>query len=434
MNNNLEKKAESKSGFQIMTDKIKIALFIGVMAVLFFIGLLFFLRPTVSDAEKRELTRFPAFTVESFLSGEWTSQVSLWFADTYPLREEMIGANNSLEELYGVRDEQVIGGGDADEIPDKPVSGEVVFNPTDDGGGNKVEGMYVNGDTAYQLYSFSQQNSASYAALINSFANQIGDKATVYDMIVPLHYQIALSRETAAKYGASDCKAAIDYMYSAMNDKVTTIDVLPNLIAHNTEYLYYRTDHHWTARGAYYAYEAFCSIKGITANSLSSYTRKQFDGFLGTLYSEANQPAAMKGNPDYVEAFVPNGINEEKVYDSLGNKIAEYAIVYTKADKYTAGNKYLTFIGGDQPLIEIHNPNITDGSSIVVVKESYGNAFVPFLVDSYEYVYVIDYRKWSGNLADFVTQRGIDDVLFLNVVNATSTSGRLGELESIINP
>ena len=210
--------------------------------------------------------------------------------------------------------------------------------------------------------------------------------------------------------------------------------MLPNLIAHNTEYLYYRTDHHWTARGAYYAYETFCSVKGITATPLSSYTRKQFDGFLGTLYSEANQPAAMKGNPDYVEAFVPNGINEEKVYDSLGNKIAEYAIVYTKADKYTAGNKYLTFIGGDQPLIEIHNPNITDGSSIVVVKESYGNAFVPFLVDSYEYVYVIDYRKWSGNLADFVTQREIDDVLFLNVVNATSTSGRLEELESIINP
>jgi hypothetical protein len=140
----------------------------------------------------------------------------------------------------------------------------------------------------------------------------------------------------------------------------------------------------------------------------------------------------MKNNPDYVEAFIPNGINEEKVYDSQGNKIAEYAIVYTKADKYTAGNKYLTFIGGDHPLIEIHNPSISDGSSIVVVKESYGNAFVPFLVDSYEYVYVIDYRHWSGDLAKFVTDNHIDDVLFLNVVNVTSTSARLKELAGII--
>ena len=81
----------------------------------------------------------------------------------------------------------------------------------------------------------------------------------------------------------------------------------------------------------------------------------------------------------------------------------------------------------------IHNPNKKDGSSIVVVKESYGNAFVPFLVDSYEYVYVIDYRHWSGHLADFVVEKGIDDVLFLNVVNNTSTAERLKELNKIIN-
>ena len=431
MDNKLEKKPEEKSYLQTMTDKIKIALFIGAMAVLFFIGLLFFLRPTVSDAEKRELTKFPAFTMESFLSGEWTSQVSLWFADTYPMREGMIEANNSIEELYGVRGEQVIVGGDADDIPDKPVSGEVVFNPTDDGGGNKVGGMYVNGDTAYQLYSFSQQNSASYAALINSFANQIGDKAKVYDMIVPLHYQIALSRETAAKYGASDCEAAIDYMYSSMNSSVNTVDTLPYLISHNEEYLYYRTDHHWTARGAYYAYEAFCHEKGITPTPLSSYERRQYNNFLGTLYSEANQPAAMKANPDFVEAFVPNGTNRLDVYNADGSYFDWFAIV-ADANKYSTGNKYLAFISGDRPLIKIHNDKITDGSSIVVVKESYGNAFVPFLVDSYEYVYVIDYRQWSGNLADFVTGNGIDDVLFLNVVNVTSTSERLRELGSII--
>ena len=422
----------NNESFKKKTDSVKIIIFVAAMALFFVIGLAFFLRPTVSDTEKRELTKFPEFTVESFLSGEWTSQVSLWFADTYPLREGMIGANQSIEGIYGIKDEQVIAGGDADDIPDKPVGGDVVFNPTDDGGGEKVQGMYVNGDTAYQLYAFNQQNSDSYVSLINKFASQVEGKAQVYDMIVPLHYQIALSKDTAKKYGASDCEAAIDYMYSAMNDKVTTIDVLPNLIAHNTEYLYYRTDHHWTARGAYYAYEAFCSAKGITSTPLDSYRRLQFDGFLGTLYSEAKQPAAMKSNPDFVEAFVPKGINEEKVYDSQGNKIAEYAIVYTKADKYTAGNKYLAFIGGDHPLIEIHNPSVSDGSSIVVVKESYGNAFVPFLVDSYEYVYVIDYRHWSGSLADFVTSKDIDDVLFLNVVNVTSTSARLKELAGII--
>ena len=419
--------------FNKKTDSVKILLFAAVMAFFFLVGLAFFLRPTESQNEKRKLTEFPKFTISGFLSGEWTSQVSLWYADTYPMREGMISANSSLESLYGVKGEQVIVGDEADEIPDAPMDEEVVFNPTDDGGGEKIQGMYVNGDTAYQLYSFSQQNSDSYAALINKLASQVNGKANVYDMIVPLHYQIALSRETAEKFGASDCEAAINYMYGAMSDNVTTVDALSELIAHNTEYLYYRADHHWTARGAYYAFVAFCKAKGIEPTPLSDYERMQFDGFLGTLYAEAQQPAAMKSNPDYVEAFVPMGTNKITVTEKSGN-VTQYQVVNKQTDAWypAAGAKYNCFIAGDNPISEIHNPDITDGSSIVIIKESYGNAFVPFLVDSYEYVYVIDYRYWSGNLADFVIDNGIDDVLFLNVVNATSTSARLNELSTII--
>lgn len=414
----------------VIFAKIKIFSSVGLVLVLFIVGLAFFARPKISDNEKRELTKFPAFTFESFMSGEFTSQVSLWFSDTYPLREPMIEANGALQSLHGIRDEQFIGSGSSDKIPSGPAN--VVFNPTDDGKGEGVEGMYLNGDTAYQLYFFNKQNSDSYVALINTFASKVKGKANVYDMVVPLHYQVALSESTVKKYGASDCGDAIDYMYSNLSNDVTSVDTLPYLIAHNTEYLYYRTDHHWTARGAYYAYEAFCAQKGITPTPLNKYKRMEFKGFLGTLYAEAKQPIAMKQNPDYVEAFIPIGINEEEVYDSKGNKLTELAIVYTGADKYDAGKKYTAFIGGDQPLIKIRNPKINDGSSIVVVKESYGNAFIPFLVDSYEYVFVIDYRHWEGDLADFVISKQIDDVLFLNVVNCTSTSARLNELSEII--
>jgi hypothetical protein len=422
---------KQNDGFFVKADNIKMIAFAAIMVIFCLIGLAFFARPERSENEKRDLTEFPKFTLESFLSGEYTNQIALWYSDTYPLREPMIEANGAIESLYGIREEQVIGGGNADNIPtDKP--SDIIFNPTDDGKGESVEGMYLNGNTAYQLYFFNQQNSDSYVSLINEFASQVEGKAKVYDLIAPLHYQIALSAETVKKYNASDCGEAIDYMYSNLSDGVITVNALPELISHNDEYLYFRTDHHWTARGAYYAYVAFCEAKGITPTSLDDYQRLQFDGFLGTLYANANQPATMKNDPDYVEAFVPNGINEETVYDSDGNVLGEFAVVYKGADKYDAGNKYLTFIAGDQPLIEIHNPKISDGSSIVVVKESYGNAFVPFLVDSYEYVYVIDYRAWSGSLADFVTEKSIDDVLFLNVVSNTSTGERLRELATII--
>lgn len=420
--------------FKSKTDAVKTILFVAVMAIFAFIGLLFFLRPTVSETEKRELTKFPEFTLESFLSGEFTSQVSLWFADTYPLREGMISANSSLESLYGFNSEQIVMGGDADDIPDTPSDpSDVVFNPTDDGSGEKVSGLYVNADVAYQLYSFNEQNSKSYVALINNFATRVDGKAQVYDLIAPLHYQIALSVETAQKYGASDGEKAIDYMYSLLSDSVTSVDALSEMRAHNGEYLYFRTDHHWTARGAYYAFVAFCEAKGIEPTALESYESLRFDGFLGTLYSEANQPAAMKNNPDFVEAFVPMGTNEITVTERGGN-VVKYQVVNKQTNAWypAAGAKYNCFIAGDNPLSEIHNPSISDGSSIVVVKESYGNAFIPFLVDSYEYVYVIDYRYWSGDLADFVIEGGIDDVLFLNVVSNTSTSTRLSELADIL--
>ena len=422
------------NNFKKKTDAVKTILFVAVMVIFSFVGLLFFLRPTVSETEKRELTKFPKFTVESFLSGEFTSQVSLWFADTYPMREGMISANSSLQSLYGINDEQIVLGGNADDIPDVPSDpSDVVFNPTDDGSGEKVSGLYVNANTAYQLYSFNQQNSTSYVALINNFASKVDGKAEVYDLIAPLHYQIALSVETAQKYGASDGEKAIDYMYSLLSDNVTSVDALGEMRAHNDEYLYFRTDHHWTARGAYYAFVAFCEAKGIEPTALDAYESLRFDGFLGTLYSEANQPAAMKNNPDFVEAFVPIGTNSIKVTEKSGN-VTNYQIVNKQTDAWypAAGAKYNCFIAGDNPISEIHNPSISDGSSIVVVKESYGNAFIPFLVDSYEYVYVIDYRYWSGDLADFVIDNGIDDVLFLNVVNNTSTSARLEELADIL--
>lgn len=413
----------------VLFAKIKIFSCIGLVLTLFVIGLAFFARPERSENEKRDLTKFPTFTVESFLSGEFTSDVSLWFSDTYPLREPMIELNSLMQSLYGVRDEQLIGGGNSDKIPSGPAN--VVFNPTDDGKGDGFEGLYLNGDTAYQLYFFNKQNSDSYVALINEFSASVKGKATVYDMIVPLHYEIALSESTVKKYNASDCGDAIDYMYSNLSSSVKSVDTLPYLIAHNKEYLYYRTDHHWTARGAYYAYLAFCEEKGIEPTPLEDYQKLQYDGFLGTFYENKglNRPTAMSNNPDYVEAFIPNGTNIAVLHAKDGTVDYDSRVIFTKLTK---SNKYLCFIGGDHPLVEIHNPKINDGSSIVVIKESYGNAFVPFLVDSYEYVYVIDYRHWSGDLADFVIDNGIDDVLFLNVISNTSTSDRLVELEAII--
>ena len=402
----------------------------------FIVGCLFFLRPEVSESEKRELTPFPEFTLDGFLSGEWTSAVSLWFSDTYPMREGMISANDKINSLYGVQAEIYAEGGGVAEDIDKGGMGElpdeIILDENAGSGGESIGGFYCVGDTAYELYYFSENNSKAYVQIVNKAAANLKGKVKVYDMIVPLAYEFALGEDVTDSLGASDCSEAIKYMYSGLSDNVKSVDICKNMAKHKDEYLYFRTDHHWTATGAYYAYEAFCQVKGITPTPLSSYQKYEFEGFLGTLYDKTKNDKLGK-NPDVVEAYVPMGTNSIEVLDRNG-KTNTYSIVNKATDSWypKANSKYNCFIAGDNPLSTIHNENITDGSTIVVVKESFGNAFISFLVDSYEYVYVVDYRYFDGNLCDFAIEKNADDLLFINNVIATSETKRLSEMKAIV--
>ena len=413
-----------------------------VLCIGFLLGLCWFIRPTESETEKRELTKFPTFTIESFLSGEFTDQVSLWYADTFPGREGFIKAYHGIQSLFGIRGEQFQQGDMGDDIPDGPMDPNTpVDRPTNGGeGGEQVGGYYLVGDTAYEQYAFSQANAQTYASLMNKAATTLEGKANLYDLIVPLHYSFALSAEVQDQHKLPDAGQAIDYMYSGMNDNVHTVNAYAALMAHKDEYIYFRTDHHSTATGAYYAYEAYCKAAGITPTPLSSYEKMTFGGFLGTLYSKTGQPAAMGANPDSVEAYVPKGTNDEYIYDENGGDRTRYrgGVVRKDTDSFyaAAASKYNCFLMGDHPLIEIHNENVSadrKGTTVLLVKESYGNAFAPFLVDSYEYVYVVDYRYYKGGtLGQLVADKGVDDVIFLNNVVATTGGARLSEMEDFI--
>ena len=414
---------------------------VAVLCIGFILGLCWFIRPAESETEKRELTKFPAFTVESFLSGRFTDQVSVWYADTFPGREGWIKSYHGIRSLFGFRGEQFQQGDVGDVVPDGPMNPNVPVDRPVNGGqeGEKVGGYYLSGDTAYELYSFSQAGAQTYASLMNKAADTLKGKATVYDLVVPLHYSIALGADVQDSMSLPDAGKVIPYMYSGMNEGVHTVDVYAALMAHRDEYIYFRTDHHWTATGAYYAYEAYCKKAGITPTPLSSYEKLTFDGFLGTLYSKTGQPSAMGNNPDVVEAYIPKGTNDEYIYDANGGDRTRYrgGVVRRDTDTFyaAAASKYNCFLMGDHPLIEIHNENVSagrKGTTVLLVKESFGNAFAPFLVDSYEYVYVVDYRYYNGTLSELVDSKGVDDVIFLNNVVATTGSARLSEMEDFI--
>ena len=436
-----------------------IILFAGVMLLGAFLGLLFFVRPKTSEKEKRSLAKYPSFTMKTFLNGEYFSDVSTWYSDTYPFRDALVSADQKLKGLYGIESKTMMVGEEkqADEIPDindnteavtetttaattEAATGDTEAGATTEATTEKVrevdppdskgmdeeiqnqiqQNLYVKGDAAYSVYYFGKENCTNYVAALNNVAAELKGQTTVYNILVPNNSGVMLSEDELSKLAGSDQEQAIDYYYSIESDDVKTVDTIKTLRKHNDEYLYFRTDHHWTQLAAYYVYQNFCKVKGIEAHDLSYYDKKEFKNFLGTFYSTLGN-SNMEANPDTVDAYVPKGTNDMTFWDTDG-KEWNWNVIYD-VDSWASSSKYMTFIGGDRPMEVIENPQIKDGSSCVVLKESYGNCFVPFLVDHYQTVYVLDYRYTTVNVLDFVKEKQADDLIIINnitIIGSTS--------------
>ena len=444
---------------------IRILLFSAVLVGGCVLGFILSLRPSVSESEGRELTKFPAFSVESFLSGEYTSQISLWYADTFPFRETLLDMSGDFKGLYGVGDMEFEGyegevdtiGSDtdfvwdeeppADEPPESEAPSEQETRPEDTPPPEDTEeetgpyseiidGYYIEGDTCYELYYYNANLVDRYCRVVVKAALELDGVATVYDMVVPTSYCYGLSPEKLTELGASDGVAVIERIYAAINaycpqagveTPVVTLPVHQVLEQHSDEYIFYRTDHHWTGKGAYYASRYFLDTVGRSYPSLEAYDTFTYDTFLGSLYRHT-QNLNLKNHPDYVEAYLSPTVSELTIFrDGI------YQPRPLIDCEVSTTNKYLAFSSGDHEYYEAHNETITDGSAILIIKESYGNAFIPMLVDSYEYVYAIDYRFWNGDLRAFAEEKGIDTVLFLNNLMATGGDYTVGCLEKLVD-
>ena len=215
---------------------------------------------------------------------------------------------------------------------------------------------------------------------------------------------------------------------------------LSEIRKHTDEYIFFRTDHHWTQRGAYYAYVAFCKSLDLEPFSLDEFETGTIEGFVGSMYSfTANYPqsSVLKENPDTVHYYRPIRNFKSRIYTDARMDESTAYNGYVIASKVSNNNKYLAFISGDTPLMHIRT-DVGNGKKIAVIKESYGNAFVPFLVNHYEEIFVIDPRKYSGDgtpdlyLPSFVDEYSIDDVLIIDYPLVVSSQRYVGILQNII--
>lgn len=356
-------------------------------------------------------------------------------------------AGKIIEEAFVETDEKVDDESSTDEQDnsgDNDQQEPSVSNTEVPNGGDKVEYPVIEskgkfkdfgnvvaiGDAAYELYSYLENPAQKYSGYINKAANALNGTSNVYDIVVPLSSGITLPDDYYGKISSSNQRTAMDNIFSLLNDKVKTVDIYENLMEHRDEYIFFRTDHHWTQLGAYYGYEVFCKEKGVLPIDLERRKTAEFEGFLGSFYNDTKKYKALEKHPDTLKVYYPISNDTLLKYTTASGAESKWDII-KDVSGYPASIKYSAFIAGDNPYTFIKNNDLSDGSSCVVVKESFGNAFVPFLVDHYEKVYVIDYRYWEGNVIDLAKDKKADDVIFINnlsMIRSDYLTGKLGQI------
>ena len=292
-----------------------------------------------------------------------------------------------------------------------------------------VNGVAVVGNSAYELFTYRESSAKAYAKAVNALAKDLDGKAEVYDMVIPLSSGITFPDNLVDKIDSTNQRNAMLSIMGMMNSQVKSVDIYDALMKHRKEYIYFRTDHHWTALGAYYAYTALCEEMGIEPEKLEEYETREFEGFVGSFYNDTKNES-LKKHPDVITAYLPKSEAKMHVTPAKGQDY-DWDIIYD-VSSYGASLKYSTFIASDNPFTEITNQTLTDESACIVVKESFGNAFVPFLVDHYQHVYVVDYRYWQGNLAKLAEEKKAKDVILLNNLSMIRNQYLVGQLQGVM--
>ena len=207
----------------------------------------------------------------------------------------------------------------------------------------------------------------------------------------------------------------IETINSYCGDNINKVNIYPTLYEHRDEYIYFRSDHHWTALGAYYAYAEFAKSVGLEPTPIEKMEKKLLNSsWRGTAYSMTNDERA-KAFSDELYAYLPTKKNEMTIYEADGSVTKYNGCVRTTWRGYSA------FIGGDNPYTIITVPENPADMTVLVLKDSYGCAFVPCLVDNYQTIWFSDCRYGWDNIPDFVKENGIQDVIFMNNMTIAGT-------------
>ncbi len=426
-----------------------------------------------SQQENRRLATFPEFSWSALWDGSFARELESYYSDQFPGREKLLDANRALNRFYyysGDGEDSLLvldyvsnaeHGGEALQLPEQeePVVEvpTVITHPENELPEEEqpeeeqpevpeeepeemtaVGTIIIRGDRAMEVPTATNEVIERYARAVNGLHSALGDQVRTISLLTPNAGQFYSPEDLHT--GLHDQKAMIDLCYGTMEDAVVRVDAYSQLEAHQSEYIYFRTDHHWTALGAYYAYTALCDSLGWEAVPLEQFETGTYENFVGSLYkwtAEYPQSEALRNNPDTLTYYLPQVETHAKYYaDATLTEGYPVSVVY-RGLKEEDGNKYLCFLGGDHPACTVETA-VADGPVCLVLKESYGNALIPFLTSHYSKILVIDPREFNQegkpelDLKEFAELHGVDDLIIVNYPFMINNAAYINWLERLV--
>lgn len=365
---------------------------------------------TISVIENRTLGQKPEISYTSIITGEFSKKFESYISDHFMYREKLVAGSNFIASLNGIKRN--------DSIQIVAFSGQNV-------GGNlendnlelsQSGNVLILNDTIMEIYKFKKESSKKYAEMINKLNKSLPKDTKLYSLIVPI--QIEFNVNEKIKNLSDSQREGINYINNLLDEDIIKVDVYDEIKKHIDEYVYFRADHHWTQLGAYYAYTKFCEKANIKPTPLDEYSKHEINNFLGYL-STINPTEKVNNNPDKIIYYKTNIESSMRIFyyekDTDELKFFTSSVIDKSYENKDNTQKYGIFLGGDYPISSIKT-NANSNRKIIIIKDSYANAFVPFLLDHYKEIYIIDPRHCRENIIDMINENNIDDVMFLNYI------------------
>lgn len=338
---------------------------------------LFWPKRDMSELENRKLAQFPAFSVKALLNGTWFGDLSEYVQDQVAFRDGLIDLESAFNNL--------------------------VFAKTEEGGIllGKDGWMFTK---LFDISDSTQKQLDKNLQAVTSFASRHPGKVTF--LLAP-SASVIYPEMLPAGAPMVDENAMLDDIFAQVSSAADVIDMRPVFTQQKEQYLYYKTDHHWTTQGAYLAYEQFCQLKGLSPFDTNAYQAESVPGFYGTHYSATRR---WNVQPDTITYYPLD--NPMTIFD-IGAE-TEYIPRTTESmintEKFGTRDKYAAFLDGNNGYSVIEG---NGEGSILVLKDSYANCFVPFLTANYEKIGVVDLRNFSYGLDSTIESEGYDQILIL---------------------